>query len=132
NVIDLSVAGHMPTTLMKIAGIGNIDLSVSSQITRNSVNLEVALALDITGSMAGTRIADLKIAAKDLIDLVVQDSQSPTYSKVALIPYSNAVNVGSYASDVRGAIPAPKVISDAQWKSGTAKNISAATKASPA
>jgi len=104
----------MPTVLLHFAGIDTMPVSTSVVVTRNSMNIEVALALDITGSMAsGTRLADLKTAAKDLIDLVVQDTQSPTYSKVALIPYSMAVNAGSYAAAVRGAIVPGKTITGA-------------------
>jgi hypothetical protein len=54
--------------------------------------------------MAGQKIDDLKVAAKDLIDIVVYADQSQYYSKVAIVPYSNAVNVGSYAAQVRGSI----------------------------
>lgn len=57
-------------------------------------NLEVSLMLDVTGSMGGTKIADLKLAAKDLIDIVIWDDQSEYTSRVALAPFSAAVNVG--------------------------------------
>lgn len=90
-----------------VAGLwmnGDMTLGAASEVTRASNNIEVALALDVTGSMAGTKITDLKTAAKDLIGLVVQDQQSPYYTKLALAPYSAAVNVGSYAASVRGAI----------------------------
>jgi Flp pilus assembly protein TadG len=103
----------VPTILLRIAGIDNLPVSYSITVSRNSKNIEVALALDITGSMAGQRIADLKTAAADLIDLVVQDVQSPTYSKVAIAPYTMGVNVGSYATQVRGAIAAGKTITAA-------------------
>jgi len=80
-------------------------MKVSTNVVRASANLEVSLVLDITGSMGGSRISSLKTAAKDLIDLVVQDQQTPYYSKVAIVPYANAVNVGSHLDDVRGAVP---------------------------
>lgn len=102
NVVNLSVTAAMPTSVMGIVGLNNLDIHASSQITRMGRNLEVALVLDNTGSMAGSKIADLKEAAADLIDVVVQDSQSPYYSKVAIVPYSVAVNVGDYADQVRG------------------------------
>ena len=85
---------------------GDMTIGATSEVTRSSNNIEVALALDVTGSMAGTRITDLKSAAKDLVDLVVQDQQTPYYTKVALAPYSAAVNVGTYAASVRGAVGA--------------------------
>lgn len=58
--------------------------------------LEIAMMLDLTGSMKdGTKVRDLKNAAKDAIDLIFED-RSPTRPRVrvALIPYANAVNVG--------------------------------------
>jgi hypothetical protein len=69
-------------------------------------NIEISLMLDITGSMGGQKIADLKTAAKDLIDIVVWADQSKNTSRVALVPFSETVNVGSYADAVRGSVPA--------------------------
>lgn len=83
---------------------GDIEMSASTEVVRASRNIEVALALDVTGSMGGTKIADLKTAAKDLIDIVVQTQQTPFYTRVALVPYSMGVNAGTYATSVRGAI----------------------------
>ena len=58
-------------------------------------NLEVSMMLDVTGSMAGSKITDLKAAAKDLIDIVVWADQAEFTSRVALAPFSAAVNAGS-------------------------------------
>ncbi|MGE3916953.1 MAG: pilus assembly protein TadG-related protein, partial [Hyphomicrobiaceae bacterium] len=71
-------------------------------------NLEIAMMLDITGSMSGDKIVDLKAAAKDLIDIVVWDDQSEYTSKVALVPFADAVNLGSaaLADSVRGTAKA--------------------------
>jgi Flp pilus assembly protein TadG len=66
-------------------------------------NLEISLMLDVTGSMLGQKLADLKTAAKDLIDIVVWDDQSEYTAKVALVPFSQAVNVGkTYFKAVTG------------------------------
>lgn len=74
-----------------------------SEVDRSSRNIEVALVMDVTGSMAGQRIIDLKAAAKDLVDIIVQPVQTPYYSKLALVPYSMGVNLGSNANAARGA-----------------------------
>ncbi|WP_332701248.1 TadE/TadG family type IV pilus assembly protein, partial [Devosia sp.] len=79
------------------------NLRATSEVVRNSNHVEVALVLDTTGSMSGQKLTDMKTAAKDLVDIVVQDIQTPYYSKMAIVPYSMAVNVGSYASSVRGS-----------------------------
>lgn len=93
----------MPTVVANLWMDGDMTIGAESEVTRSSNNIEVALALDVTGSMSGQKITDLKAAAKDLVDLVVQDQQSPYYTKLAIAPYSAAVNVGSYAASVRGA-----------------------------
>ncbi|MFN3520928.1 MAG: ubiquitin-activating E1 FCCH domain-containing protein [Phenylobacterium sp.] len=84
------------------------NMTVNTNAVRNSVNLEVAVVLDITGSMKND-MDDLKEAAEDLVDLVVQDVQTPYYSKLAIVPYSNSVNVGAYADAVRGPVNIPVV-----------------------
>lgn len=67
-------------------------------------SLEIAMMLDVTGSMSGNKIKDLKDAAKDLIEIVVWEDQSEHTSKVALIPFADAVNLGSadLVNKVRG------------------------------
>ena len=104
-----------------------------SEVDRSSRNIEVALALDITGSMAGEKLSDLKIAAKQLVDLVVQPVQTPYYSKVALVPWSNAVNPGSsYLTSARGPVVGSTNVTGAVMNLiGTPKTITGATKDRP-
>jgi Flp pilus assembly protein TadG len=79
-------------------------VTVNTEVTRAGNNLEVALVLDNSTSMAGASLTSLKTAAGQLVDLVVSDTQSPYYSKVAIIPYGNGVNAGAYADAARGAV----------------------------
>ena len=72
-------------------------------------NVEIALMLDVTGSMCDpcTKIDAAKLAAKDLIDIVVWSDQSNYYSRLALAPFAEAVNVGkTLAPLVRGTVTA--------------------------
>ncbi|MBU4435801.1 MAG: pilus assembly protein TadG [Alphaproteobacteria bacterium] len=108
----------------------DVTVTATSDVVRSSKNLEVAVVLDITGSMSGTRISDLKTGASDLVDIIVKDIQTPYYSKVAIVPYSNAVNVDTYADAVRGAVPV-RNISGAAWASAT-KTITGISKANNA
>jgi Flp pilus assembly protein TadG len=68
----------------------------------DGTNLEIAMMLDLTGSMAGDKIVDLQAAAKDLVDIVVWGDQSKYTSKVALAPFAPAVNVGEYFTKITG------------------------------
>ena len=88
------------------------DLTANSEVLRNSNNVEVALVLDTTGSMQNN-MANLRSAANDLVTLVIKEQQKPYYTKVALVPYSVGVNMGSLADTVRGPAIGPKVISAA-------------------
>jgi len=108
--LQVSAAAEVPTLFMNLIDIDDFDVGTSSEVTVSSKSVEVSLVLDVTGSMSGQRIADLKDAAKELVDIVVQDDQDPFFSKVALVPYSMAVNAGEYADDVRGFIPGPVAI----------------------
>ena len=107
-----------------------LPVGAHSEIDRSSKNIEVGLVLDITGSMAGQRIVDLKAAATQLVDIVVQDVQTPFYTRMAIVPYSMGVNVGPYANGARGTPIGARSISHAAWATGSWRNISAITRAS--
>lgn len=104
------------TAKVPAAGIGPQlwprTVQASSEVLRNSNNVEVALVLDTTGSMR-PYMGDLRAAAKDLVNLVVKDVQKPYYTKVALVPYSVGVNMGSYDLTARGGYRGTSVITAA-------------------
>ena len=109
-----------------------LPVSAHSEVNRSSKNIEVGLVLDITGSMANQRIADLKTAANQLVDIVVQAQQSPYYTRMAIVPYSIGVNMGSYATGARGAPIGARPITDVRWAADTPKVITGVSKANPA
>lgn len=106
-----------------------LPVGAHSEVDRSSKNVEVGLVLDITGSMSGQRIIDLKAAATQLVDIVVQDVQTPIYTRMAIVPYSMGVNVGPYANAARGVPIGARSISHAAWAIGTARNITGITRA---
>ncbi len=96
------------TATIEAPGIGpqlwkRENLKASSEVLRNSNNVEVALVLDTTGSMKDN-MANLRSAANDLVTLVIKEQQTPFYTKVALVPYAVGVKVGSFADAARGAL----------------------------
>lgn len=109
-----------------------LPVGAHSEVNRSTKDVEVALVLDVTGSMSGSRIRDLKTAANDLVDIVVQDEarQAVTRTRIALVPYSMGVNAGDYAAAARGDIRGRTDIDAADWGTGSAKAISGVTKGS--
>lgn len=113
------VTGHAAITPPNIGPRlwAQADIEANSEVLRNSNNVEVALVLDTTGSMSSS-MADLRTAAKDLVDLVVKDEQKPYYTKVALVPYAAGVNLGDYAEAARGKPRGPTAITAVDKDSG--------------
>lgn len=108
-----------------------LPVGAHSEVNRSSKNLEVSLVLDITGSMGGSRIVDLKVAAKELVTMIVQDLQTPYYSKVALVPYSMGVNLAGWVNTARGTPETYLGISNAEWYEGQIRDIRSISRASP-
>jgi Flp pilus assembly protein TadG len=76
-------------------------VSISSAAIYSDKTIEVAMMLDVTGSMGGQKIKDLKTAAENAVDafLAGQDPTKPRV-RVAIVPYADAVNTGSLSNTV--------------------------------
>ena len=61
----------------------------------SKTHIEIGMMLDVSGSMSGDKLSDMKKAAKDLIDIIVWDDQSSYTSKVAIVPFSGDINLPS-------------------------------------
>ncbi|MDO8901060.1 MAG: TadE/TadG family protein [Phenylobacterium sp.] len=73
---------------------GNV--KAGAEVLRAMDRLEVALVLDTTGSMAGTKMTTLKSAAKDLVDKLHAAGQRSTAKdpiQISLVPFSSTVRV---------------------------------------
>lgn len=134
DVLTLKGSVRINTFFMPLIGQPYVDISAESEVRRGGNNVEVALALDITQSMNATRMTGLKDAAKLLIDEVVSTTQVPYFSKVAIVPWGNAVHIGSghvngtALAELRGDIRNTTGISGATWRNSgtTTKTISSA------
>lgn len=73
-------------------------ITVESAAIYSDRKIEIAMALDLTGSMAKSgskdKIGDLRTAAKNAVDLLLSGKNIDDRVRVALIPYANSVNVG--------------------------------------
>lgn len=125
------------TFFMPLVGQPYVTVEAESEVRRGGANVEVTLALDVTGSMNATRIAGLRSASKILIDEVVSTAQEPFYSKVAVVPWSQSVNLqtatkdfvtNTALTDLRGTIRNATTVTNVNWRNGstTTKSISAA------
>jgi Flp pilus assembly protein TadG len=93
-VIELKAVAEVPTVFMGLFGHDEMTVEVKSQITRTSKGMELALVLDVTGSMAGSKLTAAKTAAKDLLNILYGDRNTVDDLWVGLVPFAQAVNVG--------------------------------------
>ncbi|MDO9381790.1 MAG: TadE/TadG family protein [Hyphomicrobiaceae bacterium] len=98
---------RMPTTMMRIFGHDHMDVTADAEVSRRVQKVHVAMALDNSGSMTGTRMPDLVSAATTLVTEVRATNKD---SKFALVPFGAYVNVGTQyksASWLNDAAPSP-------------------------
>jgi Flp pilus assembly protein TadG len=74
-------------------GIDNLSASVTSRAEQRISNVEVSMVLDVSGSMGGSRINNLRPAAKEFIDSVLASSD-PGRVSISIVPYNAQVNIG--------------------------------------
>ncbi|MDO9489738.1 MAG: hypothetical protein Q7J32_15285, partial [Sphingomonadaceae bacterium] len=88
----------VPTLVMGAFGKQSITIGANSCARRSGTNIDVVLVLDVTGSMAGTRLTALKTATTDFLETLddtrTQLAVSGLRVRVGIVPYSQAVNIG--------------------------------------
>lgn len=84
-----------------VAGIwmqGDIIVGAKADVTRSVNKIELALVLDTTGSMKGSKLTNLKTASKNLIDTLSEAAGRSVETdpvKIAIAPFSMTVKVGT-------------------------------------
>jgi Flp pilus assembly protein TadG len=105
--VGIKVAANVPMTFARVGGIEMIAMPKSAVAIFDSKDIEVGLQLDVTGSMGGRKIADLKRATKNLLDVLIPDSPTGQKVRVGFAPFSAGVNVGPYLKAVDGNRTSP-------------------------
>ncbi len=93
---------QVPTPFMHLAFLGtamkSLQLLRSNGLDYSKAkfgldNLEVGLMLDITGSMAGTKLTQLKSAATNLVNILLAPSTTVGKVKMGIVPFSEDVRL---------------------------------------
>ncbi|ASP35139.1 pilus assembly protein TadG [Labrenzia sp. VG12] len=108
--IRVTSSAMLDTYFIDIGGYGKSTLGpdmlafgTSAQVTYSRFDVELALVVDVTGSMRND-MDTLRDASDGLVDILIPEGTSEDDSKVriSLVPYSQGVNLGSYADTVKG------------------------------
>lgn len=102
--VTVEVDSAVPTTLAQLAGVMTMGTPGAATAQFDSRDIEVGLQLDLTGSMCSPckKLDDLKVATKDLVDILIPSTTTAQKVRVGFAPFSAGVNVGSYLNAVDG------------------------------
>lgn len=97
--ISLSVGGDLQTSMMQIVGTKTMPLGANATaVFGEPSELEIALVLDTSRSMQGSRLDALDTAATSLVDTLYTEDDAEVM--MSIVPFSMHVNVGT---DAEGA-----------------------------
>lgn len=101
--VNIDVQSQIPMTLTRLGGFQTFDVPVSSTAVFEQKDIEVGMALDITGSMnefqgGQSKISALKSAFANFADRIIPDQPSAAHRvRIGVTPYSASVNLGNFA-----------------------------------
>ena len=99
-IVGTCVAGHIKTYLLGVAGIDKLKIDKCVEITKKgSGRIELALVLDVTGSMGNSingeaKIDSLKDAVDTLLDVLYGSDETSENIKIGVVPFNANVNAG--------------------------------------
>jgi Flp pilus assembly protein TadG len=92
----LNVSGQYQPKVSQVIGINTFPVGAHAEVTWGIKKLEVALALDNTGSMGSSnKMTELKTASHNLLNTLEQSAKNPGDVKVAIVPFAVQVKVGT-------------------------------------
>lgn len=94
-LVHVSAECEFKTTFAGLIKVDKIEMSDRATARAALTKLDVALMLDVSGSMKGSKLKDLKTAAEDAIDVLITDTTGERV-RVAFNSYSTSVNPGDY------------------------------------
>ncbi len=93
--VSASASETINTMFLGAFGMDTLTVSGVASAMERVGNVEVSLVLDVSGSMAGTRMTNLKTAAKDFVRTLLTDDNDGRVL-ITLVPYNGQVNLGSF------------------------------------
>ena len=103
NSVEIDIDASVDTVLGKLAGVNKIAMTKSAVAIYESKDIELGLQLDVTGSMRGQKLQDLKDAVaghNGLIDIMLPSAGTTNKVRIGFAPYASGVNAGDYAMTV--------------------------------
>ena len=96
HTLTMNVKADVDATFTRIIGQTKSQVGSSAEVVWGIKRLELALALDNTGSMSSnSKMTELKKAAKNLVETLKAAAKNPEDVKIAVVPFDTTVNLGT-------------------------------------
>lgn len=99
--VTLTARAETPTHFMRIFGQTRMEVMATTEVERQTSGMELALVLDNTGSLwgskttlEGTNFDYLQKGAQNLVDVIYGDATEIDNVWISLVPYVATVNIG--------------------------------------
>lgn len=99
--VNVRAACKTPTMLGETLTRNDMDSINSATARANITKLDLALMLDVSGSMDGQKLTDLKTAAKDAAATLITDDSGDRV-RISFVSYAGSVNAGEYGNPALG------------------------------
>ena len=86
---------NVDTYLMKLSGVDTLGAFGAAQAEVRTPKLEVSLILDVSGSMAGTKLTNMQSAARSFVTTILNGSD-PGDAVISLVPFAWNVTPGEH------------------------------------
>lgn len=93
--LTVSQTASLKTSFMALVGVSKLEIEITSKINIKRSDVELAMILDMSGSMRGSKMSDLKIATKDLVNTLIQDTTGLASVKISYIPWTRGVLINN-------------------------------------
>ena len=93
DLIEVSAVATVPTTLMNVLGVRDLQVSARSVVSRSVKGLEIVMVLDNSGSMKGGKLSDLKTATQTLLNTLYGEEDVVEDLHVSLVPFTARTNL---------------------------------------
>lgn len=95
-IITVHASAEVPMTLVRVFGAATATVSADTEVTRTSKGMELALVLDITGSMwTDNNYLKQREASAALVNILYGNRETVPNLWVSVVPYVTSVNIGS-------------------------------------
>jgi len=95
STVNATASVGVDTYILGVLGIDEFPVGAVSTVNIAGGTFEVAMVLDNSGSMAGSKINNLKSASDKLVDILFANQSSSDYITIGLAPFAASVNVGT-------------------------------------